>query len=297
MTGRVFWGSVLVIVGVLLILSNLGYIGSFSVWSLWPLLVIWPILAMLARRLFVTVHRGRRVTRVFVGRSLGLSLILLWVLAGATAQLLHNLGLIEANWGAVAGWSLPLLLVGLGVVILLRPRRSPWKWVREERVFSDRPARCVSSLVGDLHYGSRPWVFKSPMTIDLWVGDTDIDLTTAQFAPGDNYLYVSAWAGDVDIRAPEGIDVFVDASCTAGEIRVFGQERSGLGASLVTARRAVAVDADAARTGFAESAAGTGAAEDEPASGGEAAGAGETRATLPRLFITIDFTFGNVRVR
>lgn len=278
MTRRIFWGTGLLVVGLLLLASNLGYIGTFSVWSLWPLLIIWPALRLLTRRLFVTVTRGSRTRRLFVGRNLGFRLVVLWVLAGATAQLLNNLGLIAYDWGSVAYWSLPILLVGLGLAVMLRPRRSRRWWLHEEWVKTGSSPGGVSSFVGDLHYGSRPWVFKSPMTIDLFAGDTDLDLSTAQFSPGDNYLYVTMWAGELDIRAPEGIDVDVQASCSAGELRVFEELRSGLGLELHAGRPA----------GL-----GRGARVDGAPGTGDADGT----AAPPRLFIIVDMTFGSMRVR
>lgn len=276
MSKRVFWGSALLAIGLALLASNLGYLKPFSLWDLWPILIIWPAARLVIGGAHFVIVDGRRMRKLSWGPDYGLRLIVLWVLVGAAAQLLENLSLSPWGWSEVAVWTFPAVLVILGIEILTRPRRGRWSaWCSrqdwDEGHIEDEDAR-VSSLVGDIRWGARPWEFKNPTRVRLFAGDFDMDLTTARFQPGDNHLAIRAWAGQVDILAPEGIDVFVNARSTAGQIRVFGQSREGVGAE-VSARRA-AVD-------------GTGAATE----------AGERAAEPPRLFIDIDLTFGEVRVR
>jgi len=269
MSRNLFWGAALLLVGLLLLASNLGYIAPFSIWSLWPILIISPALKIVMGFSYARISIDGRRVRVPFSRGVGLRLVALWFLAGATAELLSNLSLIEYDWGDVAYWTLPLLLVGLGLMILLRPGRRSWGWSREARKARRKSGGGGSFIpIGDLRYGSRPWDFNSPMDLNLWVGDVDMDLTTASFEPGDNYLSVRMWAGDLDVRAPRHIEVIVNANCSAGEIRVFQEERSGVGIDLEARRPAL---------------------EGGPAEG-------ETRAET-RLFIGIDMTFGNARIR
>jgi len=288
MSGRFFWGSALLVVGLALLASNLGYIEPFNVWGLWPILIIWPALKILFKGAFITVGGTKKWTGFRLGAGLITRLVFLWVAVGAAAELLNNLALIPYDWGDMAYWSLPFLLAGIGLVLIFRPRRKNWGWNCCEADLAAEGGS-VSSFVGDLSYGRRPWEFKSPVTVDLWAGDIDIDLTTARFGPGENHLYVEAWAGDVDIRAPEGIEVSVRASCSAGQIRIFGQHREGLGVSLSAARPA----------GDAAGPAGTGTegAEAREASGADAADAAGETTERPRLYIDIDLTFGDVSVR
>lgn len=288
---RLFWGSAFLLVGLLLLASNLGYLQPFSVWGLWPILIIWPALRLVFGHAFVAVVDHGRRERIWVGRSLGVRLVALWVLAGAAAQLLHNLSLIVYDWGFVAYWTLPVLLVGLGLAILTRPRHEGWSFFHHTR-WSHADGDCcegregsVSSFAGDVHLGRHPWDFKSPMRVDLWAGDIDIDLSTARFEPGMNTLYVSAWAADVDVKAPEGIDVVAEASCTAGQIDVFERCRSGLAIGATATR-----PADGGGAGTTTDA---GAGAKAAGSSGAAEGAPER----PRLFIRVALTFGDVRIR
>jgi predicted membrane protein len=316
---NMFWGLALLLVGLLLLASNLGYVEPFSVWGLWPILIIVPTLKFMVGDSYVGIgrHRGNRI-RIRIGRSLGARIIALWVLVGAGAQLLHNIGLIPYNWGHVSYWTLPILLVGIGVAIMVHPKRRTWEWTQAgfdkaafkasfyknggpipkppfsktggscEPSFSEADGSNVSSFVGDLRFGARPWVFKSPMNLKLWAGDIDMDLTTAQFSPGDNFLTVKAWAGDLDIRVPHDIEVFVEARCGGGDLRVFDQYREGMGVDLKAHRPARA----AAREDWTYGAADADQdAEAEKDTGPSAA------AEVTRLFIGIDMSFGKVTVR
>ncbi len=295
---RIFWGSALVLVGLLLLASNLGYLQPFSFWGLWPILIIWPALRVVFGRSYVTVGLNNRRQRVWTGAGLGTRVVALWILAGATAELLHNLHLIDYGWGFMAYWTLPILLVGLGLAILARPRHfgRHWCWCGGRAPHwtdADWEGGSVSSFAGDLRLGRCPWDFKSPMKVDLWAGDIDLDLSTARFEPGDNHLYVSAWAADVDIKAPEGIEVKAEASCSAGQITIFGRERSGLG----VANQAVRPARDGREADWAAEEEGRGASKAGSAAGEGVATGGDPATGQPRLFIHVDLTFGDVDIR
>lgn len=295
-----FWGLALLLVGGLLLASNLGYIAPFSLWDLWPILIIWPALKVVFGRVFVSIfeHGPASGARIRLNRSLGVRLVALWLLAGATAQLLHNLDLLAYDWGDVSYWTLPVLLVGIGLAILLRPqrRRPSFTWYHGDRNHAgcggsgttgrdasggewtewDEPEGSRSFVsVGDLRYGARPWEFKSPMLVNMWAGDVDMDLTTARFAEADNYLTVTGWAGDVDIRTPDDLEVIVEARSSAGDIHVFDQHRDGVSPHVQARRRPRAL----------------------AGAGGDEASNGVETAPTRRLFIGVEITFGSIRVR
>jgi len=282
MSRRLWWGLGILVVGVLLLAANLGYIRPFSVWGLWPIFLLWPALKFVFQGMtfnldveLVTVRR-----RVQVVPSLGYRLIALWVAIGAGAQLLHNVNLIRYDWGDVTYWTLPLLLVGIGLALMLRPRDHMWRWTHGDKMRDQ--ASGTSVFVGDLRFGSRPWVFKSPMAISLWAGDVDVDLTTAQFAPGDNFLALHAWAGEFNVRVPESIEVTVEAHCSAGQLQVFDERRDGIGCDLKSTR-----PARVPSNGYGGiSGVGTGAETGT-----------EPSVEKTRLFVGANLTFGDVRVR
>lgn len=292
---RLFWAGAFIFVGALLLVSNLGYLHPFRVWALWPVLVLWPALRLAFGRAFVAVvDHGPDGEYIRVGRGLGLRLVALWVAAGAAAQLAANLGLTTRGWSFVAVWSLPVLLVGLGVVILAHPRGlgCPGGWCAAGRThrgweWSGRgyPAgeRKVYAFAGDIELGREPWDFKSPMVVDVWAGDIALDLTTARLGAGENVLYVSAWAADVDITVPADLEVSAEVAVRAGEIDVLGRRRSGLGIQVKVDRPASSSGAGSPATGSEE------AAEPSAAHSGDP-------SDRPRLRIKVGLGFGDVRI-
>ena len=284
MSRRIFWGSALLLVGFLLLASNLGIIGTFSVWGLWPIIFIWPALKLVCGLHFVTIGDWSWRRNIRMGPSLASRLVAFWILAGAMAELIHNVGLWTYTWGDMAYWTLPFLLVGLGLAVLTR-RGGTWHWVSHGRDFGESNGN-VSSLVGEIQYGRKPWSFKSPMRVDVWAGSIDLDLTTAKFEPGMNYLYVSAWAADIDVRAPYGIDVVAEASAAAGDLGVFSSHKGGIGVGLKATRRANRSEAE---MDFEAETAKT--VEDGPAAAGKTA---EDKTS--RLVIVVNVTFGDVKI-
>ena len=273
MARHMAWGLLLLVVGSLLLASNFGFIPPFNIWDLWPLLLIWPAAKFLLGESFIRVDGRQYRVRLGSAAGLGFQLVALWVLIGAGAELLHNLRLFPFDWGDLAGWTLPLFLVGIGLAIMLRPRHGAWRWSHRDALrdnIRDGFRSGTSAVAGDLSYGSRPWVFKSPMTIRLWAGDVDVDLTTAEFTAEDNYLAVKAWAGEVTMRVPDDMDVAVEARCSAGEITVFDERRDGLGCEVTVARQAGRLAA---------------VVDGQPA------------AAPRRLFIGVEMTFGRMKIK
>ncbi|MCL6580821.1 MAG: cell wall-active antibiotics response protein [Firmicutes bacterium] len=299
MSSRLYWGAALVLIGLLLLASNVGLLAPFSVWGLWPILVIWPAtkIALGLRVVSIGSDWAHGVFRVHP-RPIT-RLVAAWVALGATAELLNNVGLIRYDWGDFTYWTLPALLVAVGVVLVVRRDRVCCGWVGRWRSVKDWNGGNVSAFAGEIRYGHRPWDFKSPCNISVWAGDIDLDLSTARFQPGTNRLHVNAWAADVDIRAPEGIEVYVQANCAAGELEVFDQHRSGLGLALSGRRRPLR---GAGLEDIAPERGGDGESEREAApvgstEPGEAAGAGgATVDQPPKLYIHVNLVFGDVRV-
>lgn len=239
MAERLIWGLVLVVVGLLLLAANFGYIPPFSVWDLWPVLVLVPALRLTFAgigRAWMTLEGRRRSFRVPV--RFGVRLVGLWLAAGATAELLSNVGLSRYGWGAVASWTLPLLLVALGLEVIARSGGATPRW-SHGRVLREPSARKVSGFVGDLRFGARPWTFRSPMRIELWAGDVDVDLTTAGLPTGDSYLSVRVWAGEISVRVPDDVEVHVEAYCSVGKVNVLGVTREGYDLAVKESRPAL----------------------------------------------------------
>lgn len=85
-----------------------------------------------------------------------------------------------------------------------------------------------NGFIGDLYIGRDYWQLK-PMNINLFIGDTVIDLTKAHIPYGETKLTVSAFIGDVKVLVPNDSDVSfkVNSGSFIGDIRVFGRSTGG----------------------------------------------------------------------
>jgi lia operon protein LiaF len=90
-----------------------------------------------------------------------------------------------------------------------------------------------SGFIGDIYLGRDYWTLK-PMNVNLFIGDTVIDLTKAQIPFGETRLTVSAFVGDVKVLVPGDSDLSfkVNSSSFIGDIRVFDRRTGGFLRSL-----------------------------------------------------------------
>jgi len=85
-----------------------------------------------------------------------------------------------------------------------------------------------NGFIGDLYVGRDYWQLK-PMAVNMFIGDTVIDLTKAHIPYGETKVTVSAFIGDVKVLVPADSDVSfkVNSSSFIGDIRVFGRRTGG----------------------------------------------------------------------
>jgi lia operon protein LiaF len=85
-----------------------------------------------------------------------------------------------------------------------------------------------SGFIGDIYLGRDYWTLK-PMNVNLFIGDTVIDLTKANIPFGETKLTVSAFVGDVKVLVPSDSDISfkVNSSSFIGDIRVFERRTGG----------------------------------------------------------------------
>lgn len=85
-----------------------------------------------------------------------------------------------------------------------------------------------SGFIGDMSLGRDYWLLK-PTNINLFIGDTVIDLTKAQIPYGETKLTVSAFIGDVKVLVPSDSDlsIKVNSSSFIGDIQVFDRHAGG----------------------------------------------------------------------
>jgi hypothetical protein len=203
-------GGIIIAVGVLFLLDNMGIVRFHDVWQYWPAILIVFGVARIAES-----HGPAAI--VFGGILAGLGALLL----------LDNLRIIYFDWHMF--W--PLLIIAWGLMMLLRPR--PWGGGRPPVIGGP------GGLGGPVGVGdsASSTVSGSP-TLGLWTifgggrrqidsqdfrggevsaifGGYEVDLRRAAIAQGEAVIDVTAVFGGVEIRVPEtwvvearGIGVF-----------------------------------------------------------------------------------------
>jgi predicted membrane protein len=131
----------------------------------------------------------------------------------------------------------PLLLVGAGVYMLLRSRRTEDETAMETSPLADigfgrrieettAPTIRLGNVFGEVRsrVGSRVFAGGSVSTI---FGMAVVDLTAASLAPGEHTLKMDSVLGSVVVRLPRGMMCSVMADGVIGTVRAGGKHRNG----------------------------------------------------------------------
>jgi predicted membrane protein len=177
-TSGLFWGALLVLGGVALLLDHMGLISVDRLWRFWPLLLVCAGIPNIMNR----EHR-------FWGLSL--------ITAGVLFQL-NELGITHFRWNDV--W--PILLIVAGLMLMWgayearkRPAAlagggDPRTTLNESAIFGGVERRVTSQ---DFQGGNINAVF----------GGVEIDLTDANMQTEEATLEINAIFGGVELRVPE----------------------------------------------------------------------------------------------
>lgn len=87
-------------------------------------------------------------------------------------------------------------------------------------------------IAGEVRIGSSPWDLEPDTMFNLGAGEVEIDLSTARIGPGENFLTIRLWAGQVTVYVPPTLPINFSSNLTAGQIYVFGEDHDGLGPSV-----------------------------------------------------------------
>ncbi len=153
--------------------------------------------------------------------------------------LLDNLGV--ADFGDVVATWWPLLLVGLGLWMLVgnRGRSSSTRPVAPSETLRDATVLGDEEVVETRVLGSLKIRLDSPSfkkgSLHSTFGDVEVDLTGLKPANRDARLALTAVLGDVRVRIPRGLPVYLVARSNLGGVQVGSQHTAGLN-SLLTHR-------------------------------------------------------------
>ena len=173
-------------IGGLLFLDNIGLFHFYDVWRFWPVALI-----------------AIGISKMFESRGVGGRVWAAMLMFAGTAFLLDNLGVWHASWNVI--W--PLAIIGMGVIMLIN-------------ALERRPAPSfVKTSSGDTSsYNTlREWVtfgglkrrldtpnFQGGEMIAVF-GGIEVDLRRAQIASTDKEVIIDANAtfGGIDLKVPE----------------------------------------------------------------------------------------------
>ena len=199
---QILIGLSLVLVGALYFLGNLGVLRGFNPWQvLWG--AIWLGLGMM-----VLGPRGREVGAARL--ALGVGLVGLGV-----ATLLSGMGLIDFSLGHVLSSYWPVVLIGLGALLLFRSNRA-----RAEAA-ADHDRIVHDSIIGDFKLRQPAWRLRDVRATTV-IGDMKIDLSKATIPDGESVLDLRAIIGDVEVAAPPGLPVALDVNGGLVSLDYFG---------------------------------------------------------------------------
>lgn len=233
---RIFWGTVLIVLGTLFALQSFGVLPvALPFWSV----VLTIVAVYLFFRGLVPGPFSWRKGPHWVKLSLGA-----WLGGIGVFDILHAnqiTGLAGRDiWSA--GWF--VLLIGIGLALIFGNGRfeirtdkggkwdrwggwrSRWNWV-----FGPHDASTVIGM-GDLYYGRKPWALDGDLTLRHRAGDVRIDLTTAEIKDGSHRVELAVGAGDVVVLVPDWCSANVRATVGVGNLDVFDEVRQGLKVSM-----------------------------------------------------------------
>jgi lia operon protein LiaF len=202
---RVLIGVILVAIGALWLLNNFGALPGFNVWNvLWGVFWLWLGAVVVGPR-----GRGVGAARL----TLGLFLI---IIGGVT--LFNGVGLIEVSFGYLFSRFWPLILIGLGALILLESSRTRT---------GQPPASDVvthDSIFGDFKLTQPGWQLRD-VRANTVIGDMKIDLSRATIPDGETSVDLRAVIGDIDVWAPPDLPVALEVQCVFVTVNHFGHKQ------------------------------------------------------------------------
>jgi predicted membrane protein len=127
----------------------------------------------------------------------------------------------------------PVLLIAVGIYLIVRKRKRNRTIEEQQQVHiqSGTTIKKYSKTFGDLNLVMKDSEVDG-LKCNTVFGDCSINLADARLKPGVNTIDVSGVFGDVTIIVPSTMEAKAYASCTFGDIYLFGQTDSGISNSV-----------------------------------------------------------------
>ncbi|HHX74612.1 MAG TPA: cell wall-active antibiotics response protein [Firmicutes bacterium] len=193
---NIMFALVVIAVGVVLLLNNLGQT-DINIFAYWPLLIIiWGLQSLLT---------GSRNAG-----AIGLSLFI--IILGVVLQA-RSLGFLTINIVRILEIFFPLFLIIIGISLLTGRLHT---------------GRGTTAFLGGVERGkSGAWQLESEAYL-AFMGGIDLDLSTAVLPEGETVLDLTAIMGGIDVRVPADLPVSADGFAILGGVEFFGKGSGGI---------------------------------------------------------------------
>jgi len=177
--GGLIPGAIILAIGAIFLLNNLGIVNAGQFWQFWPLLLI-----------FAGLVKLKDPSARFWGGML--------LLFGALLQL-NQLGLVHFSWGAL--WPLVLIAAGAMAMWSALQARKLTDGLNIENA-DPRTTLSENAVFGGVQKRLNGKEFRGGQLQALF-GGIEIDLRDAEIAENEAVLYVNAIFGGIELRVPE----------------------------------------------------------------------------------------------
>ncbi len=214
LSGRILFGLAVLVIGVILLLSNLGVdidIEVRQVLRLWPVIPLviglnWLYLS------FGSTSAGGESKFYF---SWGQFVTAIIVLAIGVIFLGRNLGLFEVDTSLLFSIIWPVILILVGVSLI------------RGRAFSGKGGGRFAFMGGANVGGAEPWKLENGSYF-AFMGGIEMDLTNARLDQGETILDLTAIMGGIEVKIPRDLPVIYEGSAVLGGVTFNNQEDGGI---------------------------------------------------------------------
>jgi predicted membrane protein len=193
--GRIFWGLLLIVLGVIFLLDQMGRLDfGYLVGRYWPVVFILIGISILLSNNFRNAGSG-----------------IFFILFGAFFLLMRMRVLDRTVWHYV--W--PLAIIAVGLWILVRPACHPDKKKIPEMTADDL---AISQVLSATSRKVESQNFKGGKA-DVVLGSAEVDLRGARLSGGQATLVLSAVLGNIELTVPHEWQVVIEGTPVLGSIQ------------------------------------------------------------------------------
>lgn len=213
---RYFTAILLIGVGTMLVLDNLGIIES-NYNAAWHL--IYPVFFIIFGIVLLFKYVNKGGEHWIFGS---------FIMIFGSMLLLGRFAVIEFQFSDIFKlWPLLIIYVGFSLIGLSNKWRKPRVHIMNDNHKQSYQEYGKRFSVGSVEFKEENWRVEP---LNLWnaAGDYYLDFSKAYIPEEEIPITINSWAGDIQLLLPENLDVKIEASVKAGEINLLGKKAEGI---------------------------------------------------------------------